>query len=332
MSRKYSLIVFKLVIAVGLLSWTFRGLYVGELWASIRRVDWEWLAIAFLLQFLAYVTGSLRWWLLVVHGGGEVRFSSVQKPYYLGLFFNQFLPSSVGGDAVRIMSLYRQGVSGKSLLSSSLMDRIVGLIVLLWLGGLALYWSTDIQLPTQIGQGILAFSVLMPLVTLAMLHPWAEKMFLWFSHPIHLARPKQTVVNVLQTCRSYAKNVRLVFIITLCSIALQLCATSVYLVLGLGLGIQMHFFTYVVIISVVYIIASLPISVGGLGVRENVFVSLMLVAGVSRADAAALAIMFLLVLWVSVLPGLVFFIKSRTNPAIADSTSELSQRNRSIQV
>jgi uncharacterized protein (TIRG00374 family) len=308
---KSVLIGVKLVIAAILLWLTFRNVDGGEFMAAAREVKWVYLFGAFALQIVAYLFGSLRWWSMLAHSEPNVRFAAIQRPYYLGLFFNQFLPSSVGGDAVRIASLYKQGVTARSLVSSSLMDRIIGLIVLLWLGLVALNYSDVIDFPQSIRQGILACALLIPLAGISLFMPVTEKILRKCLPKNRFQRITALLFNVLGTCRSYGKSPKLIGVLLLTSLLLQVSATAVYFVLGIGLGIDIHLFAYIAIISVVYISASLPISLGGLGVRENIFVSLMVLVGVSKAEAAALAVLFLIVLWISVLPGLFFFLQGR---------------------
>ena len=306
-----SLILLKLSIALSLLWLTFRNVDLLNLSVKVHHARIDCLLLAIALQFAAYFFGSLRWWLMLAHSERSISFGAIQRPYHLGLFFNQFLPSSVGGDAVRIAALYKQGVTGRSLVSSSLMDRIIGLIVLLWLGLIAINIGRVIDFPDGVRRGILVCAVVVPFCGVGLFLPATESLLKLFWSTQRLGRLRSLAVNVLQTCRSYGKSPRLVVQLVITSLLLQLSATAVYFALGIGLGIKIHFFTYIAIVSVVYFSASIPISVGGLGVRENVFVTLMVLTGASSQNSAALAVLFLFVLWISVLPGLLLFLRNR---------------------
>ena len=77
------------------------------------------------------------------------------------------------------------------------------------------------------------------------------------------------------------------------------------------MGLQVPITVYFAAVPLAFVAASVPISLGGLGVREGVLAGLMMAAGVDKHGAVALAVLFLAVLWVSVLPGLLLFVRSR---------------------
>jgi uncharacterized membrane protein YbhN (UPF0104 family) len=90
-----------------------------------------------------------------------------------------------------------------------------------------------------------------------------------------------------------------------------------YYLIGRGLGLEISFTTYLVAIPAVFLAASLPVSIGGLGVREGTLVGLLVAAGANLPLAINLSLVYLMVLWISTLPGALVPLLSRTSKIAA---------------
>ena len=100
----------------------------------LNLVNPSLLVAAIFLHVAAFFCGNVRWWLLLRHVEPSCPFHKIAPAYYLGLFSNNFLPTGFGGDAVRTLYLTTQGYSISKLLSSAVVDRVLGLLVLLLTG------------------------------------------------------------------------------------------------------------------------------------------------------------------------------------------------------
>ena len=115
----------------------------------------------------------------------------------------------------------------------------------------------------------------------------------------------QRIAEAVHTYLSHPWIVAQVFAI---SIGHQVMTAGVYYLLGLGLGATVAPLDYLVIVPLVFVAATLPVSIGGLGVREAAAVSLFAAAGMSPDHAGALAFLYLGVLLLSSAPGLYLFL------------------------
>lgn len=106
-------------------------------------------AFAVGMTLLTFLVGSLRWWILLRHSAKHVSFTKILPSYYLGVFFNNILPTTMGGDVVRAIHLGLHGISMKSLIGSTFIDRGVGLFVILGMGIVSLSLSQEITLGTR---------------------------------------------------------------------------------------------------------------------------------------------------------------------------------------
>ena len=113
-----------------------------------------------------------------------------------------------------------------------------------------------------------------------------------------------TVLRIAGAVHEYLVHPWLVAQVLVISVGIQLMSAGVYYLLGLGPGATVAPLDYLVIVPLVFMATALPVSIGGLGVREAVTFSLFVAAGMSPGHAGALAFLYLVVLLISSVPGL----------------------------
>ena len=101
-SRRYAAIGVKIAVSAALLALLFSRIDVDRLWAGARNASLSWLAIALLLYFANVLAGIWRWWLLLAAQDVQVAPRTLFDSMLVALFFNNFLPSNIGGDVIRI--------------------------------------------------------------------------------------------------------------------------------------------------------------------------------------------------------------------------------------
>ena len=142
--RNILLFCFKLLVTAGSLWWLSRYVDLEAISVSLDGLAVVVILAGIVLHVSSYLVGCVRWWMLFRHLAGPVSFGQVLPSYYLGVFFNNVLPSAYGGDVARSARLFVSGMSGSALVGSALVDRLLGLAAVVSLGGLALLF-TDIQ-------------------------------------------------------------------------------------------------------------------------------------------------------------------------------------------
>jgi glycosyltransferase 2 family protein len=299
----------KLAVTAALVTWLLHDVGLSGLAEASQKVSLSALAVALAIQFLAYAVALWRWWLLLRYADVNVPYLSVKPAYYLGLFFNQLLPTGVGGDAVRTYHLYRKGIALRPLVGSALMDRLIGLFSMIYLAIGGLLVAQTFMLPADGRIALAAFAVAAILGFLVLFLPptydlLRRPLVRWQHLPV-----VGILSDILEICHSYGRAPALLSGALILSFLMQSMEVTIYMLLGHDLGLDMLVATYFAIVPLTFVAASLPISLGGLGVREGVFVGLMVTAGVDKSLAVALAVLFLAILWTSVLPGLWLFLR-----------------------
>ena len=301
-----------------LLWWLLRRLNVAWLLESGNgRLPWTAIGLGILLQSAAFSLGGLRWWLLLRSRNVPCSYREVLSSYYLGVFFNNFLPTGMGGDVVRTVRLRLLGYELRPLVATAIVDRVIGLTVIVAMGAIALpFWNH----PHLTGwrPWLPGLFVSAGLIAVALLSPRLESWLNQIMPRVHW-RPVRLLFSVAQACCSFHRNRGVLLAAVALTVILQSLVVLVYIVMGWALAVAVPLPVYFVSGLVAFLAASLPISIGGLGVREGALAGLLVWAGAEDGQAVALALLSLGVLWVATLPGGLVFLCARLPRKIPDS-------------
>lgn len=301
--RKNLSLFVKAVVTVSLVYWLVSrvdGEAVGNI---LAKANIAYVLFSLVTLSAVFSIGCLRWWILIGHLGLSIPFRQAFSSYYLGLFFNNFLPTGIGGDVARTVHLNLSGHSAKSLISSALADRAIGLVVMLLMGGISVLLSPELRMEDDQRYYLIA------LIALGIL---SGSLLFWFSDrfPIEAlsrryqhTRIRKAIVEVVHLCLTYRSAIRLVISAMLLSVVVQSIVILTYYLLGSSIGIALSLTTFFAFVSIVQLATSLPLSIGGLGIREGAMVALLTSVGIDMQQSVALTLLFLLVLWLCTLPG-----------------------------
>ena len=139
--RRILLSTAKILISAALLYFSLRKIDIHELASRIRVESLGWLALAIAITFLQIFAGVLRWREISAACGAPLEIRQAMRFNVIGTFFNQTLPSAIGGDAVRLWLLARAGAGWRAATYSIFVDRAIGLIALAILIVASLSWS-----------------------------------------------------------------------------------------------------------------------------------------------------------------------------------------------
>jgi uncharacterized protein (TIRG00374 family) len=273
-SRARSLLVnaVKAAVSVGLLYVLFSRVDLSRLWSVARQASPLWLGAALLLYFLMILASTWRWDLLLRAQHVRLAYSFLTQSFLVAVFFNNFLPSNIGGDVIRITDTAKPAGSKTLATTVVLIDRGIGLL------GLALMAAIGATLMHRmavgpVGPGLLwaGFAVGTMIATPALLIP-------------------ETATRVLQPLRVFhqewvdARIEKLTFALTRfketpaalagCfagAVAVQAILVAFYLAIARSMQIPIGFAELAVIVPVSFIVQMIPLSVNGFGVREATF-------------------------------------------------------------
>ena len=125
--KKSVLLILKVVFSVGILVYIFtRVVNLGDLWANLRGAKVSYLIAAVALYYIVQCLSAYRWYLLLKPPDIEIGFLRILSLYYLGMYFNFFLPSAIGGDFFKVYYLNKETGRLSASTASVFVDRDVG--------------------------------------------------------------------------------------------------------------------------------------------------------------------------------------------------------------
>lgn len=301
--RQLTLAAIKLGITASLIYWLLANADYVAIGAMLARVGSVLFISAIAVHISASCFTAMRWWLLLKHTGVQVGFMQVLPSYYLGLFFNNILPTGIGGDVVRTLHLTRRGLSLKALAASMIVDRAIGLMAMLLVATTCAVFLPQVGLDAKTrSSALILLAACVGAIVLAAT-PWAGALLKWLQKRYRQTKIRHGILDSALLCYSYRSDPGLMLLAALLSVVAQSLVILVYVLLGFGTGLTLPLATYFVIIPIVFVAAMLPISLGGLGVREGTLVGLLIAFGADRQLAIGLSLLYLFVLWLSTLPG-----------------------------
>jgi uncharacterized membrane protein YbhN (UPF0104 family) len=294
------------VLILGLLL-TF--LPFGQVWSAIKRIPPS-LSIGLLFLFLAlHLLGVIKWRMLVNVAGAELSFRQAVRCYYGGLFGNVFLPSLIGGDVVRGALAFPVSRSKAAIVLGSVIDRtedVIGLGGVAAMGAILLPRSLD----PQSRKVFLAFGgavAIACIVTLGILLTLPVRKF-----PFKVRR---TMVKLRRAGRSMVGHWGLVLLCLGLGVLLQISQVGINCWLGVACGLHVAFGVWLFVWPLAKISALLPVTQGGIGVREVALVALLAPFGAPSVLAAAAGLVFEAISTIGgLLAGIIAFLVGRIAP------------------
>ncbi|MBA2354977.1 MAG: lysylphosphatidylglycerol synthase transmembrane domain-containing protein [Luteitalea sp.] len=317
--RAVSLLV-KLSVSVGLLVLLFRQTDVGAVTGRLRQIDPRWVAVALLAQALLLVVSGWRWRRLLSTQNVHASTLQLTLSCLVANFFNNFLPSNIGGDVMRIADTAPLTGSRTVATAVVLLDRMLGLIALFAVaatGSLllrhALPGTGYLWVLLVFGAVSATIVVSQPALVPRLLRPLTRVREDWVTE--RLSRLEDMLARV--------SGRRAVMVQAFAgALVVQLLGVAFYLCVAYGLHIELPVRDALVIVPVSLVIQLAPVSINGFGVREAVFSYLFARLGHAVDAGLALSIGGAALLILASLPGGLVFLTRRSlmmTPAPSDT-------------
>lgn len=304
--KKIGLIALKLTVTVGLLAYLFSRIDVASVAHLVAGASWRWIIAGLFLYLALQGLCAWRWLLLARVLELDGTWTKFVRYYYVGMFFNLFLPTGVGGDVYRCYYVARSAADWRRAIISVLADRGVGFGTMCVIAVVATLAFGRVQVPPwmgwALGGGALGILVLVA-VGFAARGPFAS---------IRAAAPLVT---------EFFRRPGLLAVVAILSLVLQTLVIVVNIFNGVALGLDVPIVFYFILIPLIAVATMIPVSLNGLGVREGAFVFFLSQVGVPQDQALSLALLWLGVLIVSSLIGGLVWMATPAPPKPTDQTA-----------
>lgn len=294
----------KIVVSILILALLFHQIHFRELLPYFEKISLLWFAIAFVVQIFGWLAIAIRWYLIMNATGFKAPFKFYLKSYLKAVMFNQILPSTVGGDAYRMIEAAQLNQGKKNAVLGVLLDRFYGFIGLTVLSLLSLPFAYSL-LPTNVFHIVVLINVvfIFGLILLLSLH----RISLPFLRTVFDALKDFSRSMVLSLADK--NSVLLKFVLMILPNFIAVC---VFFFLARSLGVNGNLSDFLVIIPSVIVLTIMPVSVAGWGVREGALVFLGGLIGIAKPEALAISLLYGFVLILTSMPGMYFYLVGRS--------------------
>jgi uncharacterized membrane protein YbhN (UPF0104 family) len=284
--RRLLTFLVKAVVSALLLYFSLRRVNLGSIGQRLGGLDLHWMILALFVLCSQMLLLALRWREITVICGAKLSRATALGYTFIGQFFSQVLPSTIGGDAVRVWLLAQGGAGWPTAIYSVLIDRIVGVSILAVLVVACLPWTFNI-IHDPIARAALAligFGALVgALVFLALGVKHLRVMERWWLTR-HLATTSRVAWRL---CRS-GIGARVAAL----SFAIHLITAMVAWGAAMAAHLAIDFAHVLFLVLPVMLIATIPVSIAGWGVRESAMILAFSYAGLAESDGLIVSILF----------------------------------------
>ncbi len=313
--RQTAVRLFGTLLALGLLVYLLSQQGWDEIIAAIRQIPLWRLVLALALMFISRLAVAARWHVLLQTLDRKIPFSRSLKITFAGLFASNFLPTTIGGDVVRLAGAIQYRLDGAASAASLVVDRLVGMAGMAMMTPFSLpglfdelvhsaSWRASAQ-HTWLNTGETSFARMRFALTMLPLGKWAKPVLPKLVSPtMVLEKVRRLGAKLYQAMTLWLKQPRSLLVSLLYSWIHMLCLFFILQLLLGGIGQNMPLWLIGGLYSLVYFVTLIPVSINGYGLQE---VSMTLIFSnfgkASLSDGLTIAILFRTLMLLASLPG-----------------------------
>ena len=289
-------ILIKLLISVSIIAYLFTRADLDLVFDRMKTAEHSLVLASTCLFFALVIPQSIRWLSILKGSGAGLKFQLATGITMVGWFFNQVLPSSVGGDAFRVWYAYRFGVRLSTATQSVIFDRLSALMAVMFILLMSSPWLNLFFSSNQPVLAILFFAfMLLSGCIFLMIADYIVPSFLPDT-------VKEHVIEFSGTARKVFLGKTGLQVIAI-SVVIHFIVALVVWLLAQSLHIPLDIVHVLLLMPVILFVTAIPISIAGWGVRESTMVIVFGMVGMPTESAISLSLSFGLIMLVASLPG-----------------------------
>ncbi len=317
--KKFLSAFLRIGLSGALLIFLFRKINIPKTLEILKEANFLYLFTGLILVFILYIFTLIRWNIIIQNLGIKVSFKSVTRCFFIGTFFNLFLPTSTGGDIVKTIDLFRETPEKTKVVASVLLDRLFGLITMISFAivtfciGYKLVYD-QFLLISIVGVSLLTF--------LGVLFLFNERLYS-FGCQIFNRFPKIKIklMELHFAVVLIKEKPRALLSVILISCVVQFILASTFYLTAKGLHQDVSLLSCLIFVPLICLASAFP-SIGGLGVREMGSVYLFAKVGVGAGAAASISLINFLFMTIIGLIGATIYVSSLSNRRVQRHSSD----------
>lgn len=282
---------------------------IAAILAAMKSSNIPLLLLSFLLIAAGYLLSALRWQILLDAQNITISLWKLTKYYLVGSFFNNFLPTTIGGDVVRAYDVSKLSSSVSQSFAIILVERLSGIFALIVYAIIGLLFGLS-----RFGN--------FPLVWVAAVIFLISIFFLLIGLKVHrkrqieniedtdwgiLHKVQNKIEKIFLTLEYYKDKKSFIFKAILFAFLLQFNVIVFFYIISFSLELRAPFYYFLTVIPLIHVILMFPVSINGIGIRENAFIFFLSKIGASAAISVAISwLAFSMVLMYALVGGLIY--------------------------
>jgi len=276
----------KVLVSLFFVWWIIFEVDWREVGGYLRQINWIWILIYVVFYLGGVMISSYKWKILAKHKGVDLKLREFFKYYFSATFVNNFMPSFVGGDSFKVYQIGKISGKFKETASSVIMDRLTGLlggmvlVVIFSFLNLKVFWENKILF--WLGAG----SFLGLVFLFVFLEFFREREIKIFPGAVN-----KILNRVIRELNYYNGESKIIWKAIGWSFLFNLIGLAgANYILFLAMGIKIGILNYLSVIFLISVIASVPISINNIGIKEWAYITFFGIFGLSSGGVVSVAI------------------------------------------
>jgi glycosyltransferase 2 family protein len=318
--KKILVTLFQLSVTIGVLYWVYhdpnRRAQMAE---AIRNADYRWVGMGVLAYVVVEIAAAFRWHVLLKVQKIRLSLPRLSGLFFIGMFYNQFLPGGTGGDIMKSYYLLKETPDKKAgALLAVVFDRFIGLVALVAITATLIGLRYDFLSQKPETRSLLWLLLIILGASIAfLLSTFVISGFkLFHSLPAHFPG-RDKLIEISAAYHLYARHWRATLVAFVASLVAHLATFTTFLFAAYALGAPVPLVDFFAVMPVERTISALPISFAGIGLREKVLqIMLNGLCGVPEAKAILIGSLSFLIILVCCLPGALVYLFYRPSGVV----------------
>ncbi len=316
MAKKITIPVLKILVSVGLVFFLFHKLGFKNVTSQFASINIYWFLLGIVLFSLSNLFGSIQWAFLLKAVGIHLPLTRVISYYYTGLFFNNFLVGYIGGDAIRVYDITKTTGANSEAISSVFFDRLIGFAMLTIMALCASLYLVKTLITSNIIVIILSLFLFWVILIVILFNKRFLDKISWLFKWMLPETLSNKIRKIYLGINQFKHHKTILAKVLAISAVIQSLRILVHYAAARSFGVNIAPIYFIIFIPIIALLASLPISIGGIGIRESSGVALFTQIWPVQADIVAFEFCAFLIGIISTIPGGIIFMlrKEVTQP------------------
>ncbi len=305
--KKIGSIALRVGISIILLIFLFKQVDEKSVLETIKHANKSFLFLAFIIFSLSYILCLFRWQMLLKAVKIHLPLKRVIISFSGGIFFSLFLPSTIGGDLMRSIDLSSHTKRPREVIATVFLDRLSGFVGLVLLALISLVFGWRLVGDKSVLFSIAIITAVLIAILLALFNKFIFAKISKLLHSPNAGKIRELIKDLHQEIHFFRHHKKVIIYNLIISVIVQTIGPLTFFAISRSLGLKLNIIYFFVFLPIIGAITLLPISIGGLGLRDATAIFFFAKAGVGKDLAFSMSLInFSFILISGLLGGLIY--------------------------